>query len=115
MWDRSIVTFRGNVLKETVFCGKIIYFWYQHNCDECAEVENELNTVSTTAKALLDRFVPGSSVKIMAMEVGNNTLEKWYNNTTNKILVNDTIEIDLPFGGYEISENHWSAYQAHIS
>ena len=92
-----------------------LYFWYQHNCDECDEIRNELDTVKTTAKALLDSFMPGTQVKIAAMEVGNNTLEKWYENTTNKILVDDEIEIDLPFGGYEMSEDRWSAYQAYIS
>lgn len=92
-----------------------LYFWYQHNCDECDEIRNELDTVKATAKALLDSFMPGTQVKIAAMEVGNNTLEKWYENTTNKILTDDEIEIDLPFGGYEMSEDRWSAYQAYIS
>lgn len=92
-----------------------IYFWYQHNCDENDEIRNELDTVATTAKALLERFYPNSQTKIITAEVGNKTLEKWYNNTTNKILVSDEIEIDLPFGGYEILGDHWSAYQAYIS
>ena len=108
----TVTSLRNAIEQENI---NTLYFWYQHNCDECAEIQNELNTVQTTAKALLDRFQPNSQVKIAVMEVGNNTLEKWYENTTNKILVDDIIEIDLPFGGYEISQDRWSAYQAYIS
>ena len=108
----TVASLRNAIENENI---NTLYFWYQHNCDECAEIQNELNTVQTTAKALLDRFQPNSQVKIAVMEVGNNTLEKWYENTTNKILVDDIIEIDLPFGGYEISQDRWSAYQAYIS
>lgn len=92
-----------------------LYFWYQHNCDECDEIRNELTTVQTMATTMLEQYFPNSQVKIIAMEVGNNILEKWYENTTNKILVDDEIDLDLLFGGYEIAEDNWSAYQAYIS
>jgi hypothetical protein len=92
-----------------------LYFWYQHNCDEFKDIQDEMNSVSATANALLKQFYPEQNVNVIGLEVGNQTLEKWYDNTTNKILVNDRIEIDLPFGGYEISGDNWSSYQAYIS
>jgi len=107
----TVSTLRNAIENEEI---TTIYFWYQHNCDESEEIKNELNTVTNTAQALLERYYPKLNVKIIAMEVGNETLEKWYNTTTNKILVSDEIEIDLPFGGYEVLGDHWSAYQAYI-
>lgn len=92
-----------------------IYFWYSHNCYESKEVSNELKTVETTATALLGQLVPGTSINVYGIEVGNSTLEKWYLNTTNKILVADKITIPLPYGGFEITGEKWKAYQAYIS
>jgi AIPR protein. len=108
----AVSSLREAIEKEEI---TTLYFWYQHNCDENEEIKNELNTVVATGNALLSRFFPEKQVNIIGLEVGNNTLEKWYNNTTNKILVNDDIEIELPFGGYEIIRDSWSAYQAYIS
>lgn len=108
----AVISLREVIEKEEI---TTLYFWYQHNCDEAKEIQNELNTVVATGNALLNRFYPEKQINIIGLEIGNNTLEKWYNNTTNKIIVNDDIEIDLPFGGYEIIREHWSAYQAYIS
>lgn len=108
----AVISLREVIEKEEI---TTLYFWYQHNCDEAKEIQNELNTVVATGNALLSRFYPEKQINIIGLEIGNNTLEKWYNNTTNKIIVNDDIEIDLPFGGYEIIREHWSAYQAYIS
>lgn len=104
-------------LREALSNDKIntIYFWYVHNCDEFDDIKNELRTVETTAKSLIDTHFPGATIKVYGLEIGNETLEKWYENTTNKILVNDIIEIALPFGGYEIQGEQWSAYQSYIS
>ena len=108
----SVASLRAAIENNSI---STIYFWYQHNCDECSEIQNELTTVVATATALLKQNYPKCLIKISALEIGNQTLEKWYNNTTNKILIDDDIEFDLPFGGFEISEGRWSAYQAYIS
>ena len=104
-------------LRNAIDTGKItsLYFWYVHNCDECNDIHNELDVVTTTAKAILNEFAPGINININGFEIGNQTLEKWYSNTTSKILVDKDIEIDLPYGGYEIKRAKWSAYQAYIS
>ena len=78
-------------------------------------IQNEMNTVTTTANALLKQRFPRKQINIIGTEVGNQTLEKWYINTTNRILVSDDIEIPLPYGGFEIKEKNWSSYQAYIS
>ncbi len=108
----AVSSLREAIEKEEI---TTLYFWYQHNCDETKEIKDELDTVVGTGNALLSLCYPEKQVNIIGLEVGNRTLEKWYNNTTNKILVIDDIEIDLPFGGYEIIQENWSAYQAYIS
>ena len=104
-------------LRHSIREGKItdLYFWYLHNCDESNDIRNELDTVAVSAKALLQQSFPSSEVKIYGSEIGNNTLEKWYSNTTNKILVDDDIEIHLLYGGYEMLGEGWSAYQSYIT
>lgn len=91
-----------------------IYFWYSHNCDESEEIEEELKTVEISAKTLLDRFSPHNRINVYASEIGNKTLERWYLKTTNKILVNDTINIPLVYGGFEIKGEKWKAFQSYI-
>jgi len=108
----AVLTLRNSIERDEI---TTLYFWYQHNCDETQDIKNEMDTVATTANALIRQFFPGKQINIIGMEVGNQTLEKWYSNTTNKILVSDDIEIDLPYGGFEIKEKSWSSYQAYIS
>lgn len=108
----AVMSLRNAIEKDEI---TTLYFWYQHNCDEIQDIQNEMNTVTTTANALLKQHFPGKQINIIGTEVGNQTLEKWYINTTNRILVSDDIEIPLPYGGFEIKEKNWSSYQAYIS
>lgn len=91
-----------------------IYFWYLHNCDETPEIANELKTVESTARALLINLYPESNIIIMASEIGNQTLDQWYRNSTNQIMVNDEIKIPLFCGSFELSGTQWKACQAYI-
>lgn len=97
----AVMSLRNAIEKDEI---TTLYFWYQHNCDEIQDIQNEMNTVTTTANALLKQHFPGKQINIIGTEVGNQTLEKWYINTTNRILVSDDIEIPLPYGGFEIKE-----------
>lgn len=110
---QSAVTNLQNAIKNDTISS--INFWYSHNCDESQVITDELKTVETTASALLRKLVPETSINIYAMEIGNKKLEKWYQDTKNKILVNDEIRIELGFGGFEITSEKWKAYQAYIS
>ena len=91
-----------------------IYFWYLHNCDESSEIKDELKTVEVSAKVHLERFEPGNNINVYANEIGNQTIEKWYLNTKNKILVTRDINIPLVHGGFEIKGEKWKAFQAYI-
>ena len=81
-------------LQESLKNGDIntVYFWYVHNMNEMNNpaVQEELNTVQVSAQKLVSAFVGDNSVKIVALEVGNNTIEKWYNNSNKRISIEDT-------------------------
>ena len=88
-----------------------INFWYVHNMNEKnnPKVQEELNTVQISAQKLVHSLSEDHSVKIVALEVGNNTIEKWYNSSNKRIMVEDTIGIDGPGNVFEISGNKWRA------
>ncbi|MPM10479.1 hypothetical protein SDC9_56811 [bioreactor metagenome] len=108
----AVQSLRNAIKDESV---TTIYFWYSHNCDESEAVATELQTVTSTAKSLVAEFFPNVQPNIIASEIGNATLEKWYRSLTNMILVTDEIHIPLEFGGFEVSGDKWRAYQAYIS
>jgi len=72
-----------------------IEFWYVHNLDESPNVEAELNAVVATAKAFLKTYFPGKKVSVRTLEVGNNTIENWYRNKTQTIMVDQKIECEI--------------------
>lgn len=88
-----------------------INFWYVHNMNEKnnPEVQEELNTVQIAAQKLVNSLAGDNSVKVVALEVGNNTIEKWYNSSNKRIMVEDTIAIDGPGNVFEISGRKWRA------
>lgn len=88
-----------------------IYLWYVHNMNEenNPEVQEELNTVQIAAQKLVNSLSGDNSIKIVALEVGNNTIEKWYNSSNKRIMVEETISIDGPVNAFEINGNKWIA------
>lgn len=102
-----------NELQDAIKEGDIntIYFWYVHNMNEKnnPEVQEELNTVQIAAQKLVNSLVVDNSVKVVALEVGNSTIEKWYNSSNKRIMVEDTIGIDGPGNVFEISGCKWRA------
>lgn len=101
------------VLQDAIKEGDIntVYFWYVHNMNEKnnPKVQEELNTVQIAAQKLVNSFVGDNSVKIVALEVGNNTIEKWFNSSNKRIMVEDTIDIDGLGDVFEITGNKWRA------
>lgn len=83
--------------------------WYVHNLPESTNVEDELSTVSETAKTVIDALHPTSRVSISTSEVGRETLEAWYLETLSPILVNDEIKIDIE-SGFALKAGAWQAY-----
>ena len=88
-----------------------INFWYVHNMNEKnnPEVQEELNTVQIAAQKLVNSLAGDKSVKVVALEVGNNTIEKWYNSSNKRIMVEDMIAIDGPGNVFEINGRKWRA------
>lgn len=100
-------------LQDTVKEGDIntIYFWYVHNMNEKnnPEVQEELNTVQIAAQKLVNSFAEDNSIKIVALEVGNATIEKWFNSSKKRIRVEDTINVEGIGNVFEINGNKWRA------
>lgn len=102
-----------NELQEAIKEGDIntVYFWYVHNMNENnnPEVQEELNTVQIAAQHLVNELAGENIVKIVALEVGNNTIEKWYNSSNKRITVEDTIDVDGDGKAFEIKTDKWKA------
>lgn len=100
-------------LQDSIRNGDIntVYFWYVHNMNEAnnPEVQEELNTVQVAAQKLVSAFVGDNSVKIVALEVGNNTIEKWYNNSNKRISIEEQLAVENNGQALEIIEENWKS------
>ena len=77
---------------------------YLHNCGESVEVHNELETAKQTLIALLaDR-----PVEVVAVEIGNESLERMFQNQAANIIVTDEIECPFPVK-YTETTSVWKA------
>lgn len=117
--EKIPATIRDNVkeLRKAINDGDVeqIIFWYVHNLDESENVKKELNVVEATAKSLLQTCFKGKKVLVSSLEVGNQTLEKWYKTKTQTILVDDILETEVKHGGYEIAAEHWKSFHTTVS
>lgn len=91
-----------------------IHIWYVHNLPESENVEKELKTVEASAKAALHRKFSTKEIRVVALEVGQNKLTEWYQNSKTPILVNAEFTIEIE-GGYEIKGPRWKAFATSIS
>ena len=94
-----------------------IYFWFVHNLNEQnnPEIKKELKTMQTAAQGLLEKFFPSNEIKVEAVEVGNETIEKWYNATSKRITVIDSMYVETPGVGFELNGDKWKAYVTAVS
>lgn len=101
-------------LQEALVAGEItsLYFWYVHNLNENnnPDVQTEMNTLQVSAQRLVDSFCQEFPVKVIAIEVGNNTIEKWYATSSRRITVEDDFEVSINDGGFEIRGEKWKAF-----
>lgn len=94
-----------------------IYFWYVHNLNEQnnPQIKEELTAMQASARALLKTLFPQNEVEIFAVEVGNETIEKWYNASSKQITETDILEVDTPKVGFELIADKWKAYVTAVS
>ena len=87
-----------------------IEFWFVHNLPESENVKKELAAVENSAKTSISARYPDSKCdEIRAIEIGRETLERWYRETKAHILVSETLSLQIP-GGYRLDTEEWSAY-----
>lgn len=98
-----------NDLRDALLNGEVtnLEFWYIHNCKEHVEISSELKTVELTAQGYIEKF--GKDISVKALEVGIDTIEKWYNYSKITIIVNDSFTFDT-LGGYITRTDQWTAY-----
>lgn len=94
-----------------------IYFWYVHNLIEenNPEVQKEMNTLQFAAQKLVDTAFGSKGIKVSALEVGKNTIEKWYVTSSRRITIDDDITVENNGCGYEIKSEKWRAYVTAVS
>jgi AIPR protein len=88
---------------------KNLHIWYVHNLVESDNIKRELDAVELTAFNAISRNFPEYEIEIHSKEVGQNTLEEWYNAISTPILINDNFEIPIE-GGYCTEGSDWSSY-----
>lgn len=81
-----------------------IVLLYVHNCGESVEVQRELETSKSTMVSLLD----GIPVEVVAVQLGNESLERLFQNQAANLIVTDTIECPFPIKFIETTDS-WKA------
>lgn len=102
-----------NELQEAIKDGDIntVYFWYVHNMNEKnnPEVQEELNTVQIAAQKLVNNLAGDNSVKIVSLEVGNDTIERWYNSSSKRITIEEEIDVEGNGKAFEVKGGKWKS------
>lgn len=80
-----------------------MYFWYVHNLNERNNpvVSEELNTMASNANSTVKINFPDNEVEVFAVEVGNETIEKWYTSSNKFIALTDKFDVETPNAGFE--------------
>lgn len=89
-----------------------IYFWYVHNLNERnnPKVKEELAAMQVTSNIAVKSFFPENKVDVFAIEVGNETIEKWFNASCRQITITDTLMVETVKKGFELFGDKWKAY-----
>lgn len=106
--DKFHPDIRENVTetRNAILAGDVqkIVLVYLHNCGESVEVRNELETAKQTCIALLD----GNPIEVVPVQLGNESLERLFQNQAANIIVTDTIECPFPVK-YTEATDAWNA------
>ncbi|MDR0849972.1 MAG: AIPR family protein [Christensenellaceae bacterium] len=104
----AIISFQENLENDNI---NNIYLWYVHNFDEDRnpKVRKQLEKVKDTTLAYLNTKYPKKNVNVEFVEVGINQLEKWYENSNKRIVIEDKLFIKVQ-DGFTIKGIHWEAF-----
>jgi len=90
-----------------------IYLWYVHNFDEVRnpKVAVQMEKARETAVNYIKTKYPEKQVGVECIEVGVRQLEKWYSNSSKRIIIKDELELKVP-SGFELNGQNglWSAF-----
>ncbi|MEK4363076.1 AIPR family protein [Paenibacillus sp. FSL M8-0212] len=104
-------------LRQAIVNKKIhtIQIWYVHNLPESKNVSNEMNAVKLSLMSSLKSYTDSTKdINVIALEVGKETLNRWYKSSSVPILVNEDFEIRTPNGGYQTIGDNWTSYMTAI-
>ncbi len=94
----------------------VVYFWYVHNMNEknSQAISDDMTALQYQVQTSVDTKYPGKGLKIEALEVGLNTIQKWFDNSKKRILITDnyTIKCDC---GFIIDKENWRAFVTAVS
>lgn len=93
-----------------------VYFWYVHNLDEKRnpKTEAEIERLQAQVQAAVNSKYPDEELKISSLEVGLNTIQKWFDSSTKRISIEDNFIVECN-NGFELSSNNWRAYVTAVS
>lgn len=103
-------------LRKAIFDNEIekIELWYVHNLNESKNCTEEIKAAQKTADALIKRNYPNTKINVQTFEVGNKTLDEWYQTIKTPILVTDELSIPVD-GGYLMKTPRWECFSAPFS
>lgn len=61
-----------------------------------------MNTVQIAAQKLVNNLAGDNSVKIVSLEVGNDTIERWYNSSSKRITIEEEIDVEGNGKAFEV-------------
>jgi len=88
--------------------------WYCHNCPESSNVNAEIESTVSTAKALLTQNWSSTSIDVSGREIGAERLQEMFEATQLDIAVQDEVRFTVP-GGFEDTGDDWSAFCTTVS
>lgn len=93
-----------------------VYFWYVHNLDEerNPKIKSEMITLQAHVQAAVDSKYPEAELKINTLEVGLNTIQKWFDSSTRRISIEDDYVVECN-NGFELNSGSWRAYVTAVS
>ena len=93
-----------------------VFFWYVHNMDEhnSDAISADMLALQYQVQASVDSKYPDKELKIEALEVGLNTIQKWFDNSKKRISITDNFTLKCPFG-FAINKENWRAFVTAVS
>lgn len=109
----AVIDLQEAIKEQTV---STVYFWYVHNLDENnnPKIETEMRMLQAQVQAAVDSRYPNEELRISTLEVGLNTIQKWFENSTRRILIEDDFIVDCK-NGFDLETESWRAFVTAVS